>query len=283
MANAQRFSAGDGVELVWDEQGESTGHPTLVLVHGYTGSALDFAEGAPALAVHRRVITIDQRGHGRSTKTGTLDGYSIEQLSDDLIAFLQAHGDGPVDLLGHSMGGRVVLGAALTRPDLVNSLILMDTSAWSFIPENEKVRSLVAKFMDGLDPTRGVPDPKRFDLGGPEGALIEAIVPEHLRASRDQSFAAMDPYAIKALGVAILGSEGSVSYRGRLGDVKVPTTFLVGEHDHPMVDQAEEHVSALADGRLALIAGAYHSPQLTHQAEWLAAVEGHLARAGARA
>ncbi|HEX3794289.1 MAG TPA: alpha/beta hydrolase [Acidimicrobiales bacterium] len=277
---AHRFKAGDGVELVWDELGEpqKEGHPTLVLVHGYTGSALDFAEVAPELAQHRRVVTIDQRGHGRSTKNGTLEGYSIEQLSTDLTAFLDAHGDGPVDLLGHSMGGRVVLGTALARPDLVNSLILMDTSAWSFVPDNEKIRAGLATFMDRLDPSRGVPDPKTFDLGGPEADLILAVAPEHLR-ERDRNFLGMDPYAIKALGMAILGSEGSVSYRERLGEIKVPATFLVGEHDHPMVDQAAEHVTSLSDGHLALIPGAYHSPQLTHRTEWLAAIEGHLAGA----
>ena len=48
---------------------------------------------------------LDQRGHGHSTKTGTLEGYSVDQLSRDLAAFLEAVGGGPVDLLGHSMGG----------------------------------------------------------------------------------------------------------------------------------------------------------------------------------
>ena len=56
------------------------------------------------------MVTLDQRGHGHSTKTGHLEGYTIDQLSADLAAFLEAVGEGPVDLLGHSMGGRVVMG-----------------------------------------------------------------------------------------------------------------------------------------------------------------------------
>src|SRR5271167_4951441 len=99
----------NSVELQWSERGSSpAGTPTLVLCHGYTGSSHDFALDFDALAANRRVITLDQRGHGHSTKTGQLDGYTIEQLSADLAALLEAEGDGPVDLLGHSMGGRVV-------------------------------------------------------------------------------------------------------------------------------------------------------------------------------
>ena len=93
------------------------------------------------LARRRRVVTYDHRGHGYSTKVGSLDGYTIQQLADDLAAFLDAVGGGPVDLLGHSMGGRVVMTMVLERPDLVRSLILMDTSAWSFQPPDEEIRS----------------------------------------------------------------------------------------------------------------------------------------------
>src|SRR5271157_3434474 len=122
----------NGVDLPWEERGSSPeGTPTLVLVHGFTGSSHDFALEVDALAVRRRVVTLDQRGHGHSTRSGVLDGYTIEQLVADLVAFLEAVGGGPVDLLGHSMGGRVALGTVLSRPDVVSSLILMDTSAWS--------------------------------------------------------------------------------------------------------------------------------------------------------
>ena len=142
-----------GVDLAWSERGSSpAGTPTLVLCHGYTGSSHDFALEVDALAADRRVITLDQRGHGRSTKTGKLDGYTIEQLSADLAALLEAEGHGPVDLLGHSMGGRVVMGVVLARPDLVRSLILMDTSAWSFLPPDKEIRDLVHGFMHRSTP-----------------------------------------------------------------------------------------------------------------------------------
>ena len=264
----------NGVELAWDEWGPPGSGPTLVLCHGYTGSALDFSLQVDALSQTRRVVTLDQRGHGRSTKTEDVSTYTIDQLVADLVAFLESVGEGPVDLLGHSMGGRVALGVVLARPDLIHSLILMDTSAWSFIPPDEGVAQLVEAYMTGFDPTRGVPTTLNF--GGPEDALIEAATPDVWRKEKEQSFAGMDAYAIKALGSALL-VEGGGSVRARLGEIGCSTTVLVGSHDHPLVDQAPELAAEVAHGHLVVIDGAYHSPQLTHPVEWRAAVEGHLA------
>jgi pimeloyl-ACP methyl ester carboxylesterase len=275
-ASTERFHT-HGVDLAWSERGSSpAGTPTLVLCHGYTGSSHDFALQIDALARDRRVLTLDQRGHGHSTKTGHLDGYTIEQLSADLAALLEAQGDGPVDLLGHSMGGRVVMGVALSRPDLVRSLILMDTSAWSFLPLDKEIRDLVQGFMHTFDPSNGMPG--TLSMGGPEDKLIEAATPERWREEKDAIFAAMDPYAVKALGVALMGDAAAddTSLRASLPATACPTTVIVGQRDHPLVDQAPSLASEVANGRFTVIAGAYHSPQLTHAAEWRAAVEDHL-------
>ena len=157
----------NGVDLAWSERGQQPGGDAdpraLPRLHG---PSHDFALEVDALATDRRVVTLDQRGHGHSTKTGHLEGYTIEQLSADLAAFFEAVGEGPVDLLGHSMGGRVVMGVALARPDLVHSLILMDTSAWSFLPPDEEIRALVHGFINSFDPAGGMP--ATLSMGGPE-------------------------------------------------------------------------------------------------------------------
>ena len=61
--------------------------------------------------------------------------------------------------------------------------------------------------------------------------------------------------------------------RPRLGEITVPVTVIVGSEDHPLVDQAPDLAAEVGDGELVVIEGAYHSPQLTHSAEWLAAIE----------
>jgi pimeloyl-ACP methyl ester carboxylesterase len=262
----------NGVELAWGEWGEG---PTLVLCHGFSGSAHDFDLRLPRLSRTGRVVTLDQRGHGRSTKCGQLDPYRIEQLAEDLAAFLGAVGGGPVDLLGHSMGGRVVLEVALEHPELVRSLILMDTSAWSFEVADDAIREMLVGFFASYDPTQGLPD---FSvMSGPEDPLIEAATDPQWRERKEALLAEFDPYALVALGHALFSSSVA-SRRDRLGEITRPVTVIAGEHDHPFVDQAPELAAEVADGDLVVIAGAYHSPQLTHPEEWAAAVEAHLGR-----
>jgi pimeloyl-ACP methyl ester carboxylesterase len=103
----ERFEV-DGVELAWDRWGPDDGTP-LVLCHGYSGSADDFALNIPDLARTRRVLALDHRGHGRSTKTHDGASYGLDRLAADLTTWLTTGAGRPVDLLGHSMGGRIVL------------------------------------------------------------------------------------------------------------------------------------------------------------------------------
>ena len=270
----------NGVDLVWSERGSGTeATPAFVLCHGFTGSAHDFALVVDDLAAAppgRRVVTLDQRGHGHATVTSSLRGYTIDQLVADLTAFIEKVGGGPVDLLGHSMGGRVALGVVLSRPDLVSSLILMDTSAWSFVPPDEGVRAMVHSWMTAFDPAQGMP--ASLSLGSPEDLLIEQTTPAEWRQEKDTIFAGMDAYAVKGLGSALLTdrADGLVSLRPELSAIACPTTVVVGQRDHPLVDQAPDLAAEVANGRLSVIAGAYHSPQLTHRGAWLEAVQAHL-------
>jgi 2-succinyl-6-hydroxy-2,4-cyclohexadiene-1-carboxylate synthase len=259
-------------ELVWHEYGAG---PTLVLCHGYTGSSLDFVLQVDALAeeTHRRVVTLDLRGHGQSPQYGDLESYSIQLLADDLIALLDKVGNGPVDLLGHSMGGQVALHTVLQRPDLINSLILMDTSAWSFKQPDEGIAAMVAKAIEKFDPAKGMPKSMAFE--SPETALIAAHVPTEWQEEKDASVAGMDPYAAKALGMELL-SDGVTSIRPRLSEIAHTTTVLVGQNDHPLVDQAPDLTAELPNATLTVIEGAYHSPQLTHPDQWRAAIVEHL-------
>ncbi len=112
------------MDLAWDSWGPERGTP-LVLGHGFSGSSHDFALQVAHLTHDRPVISFDHRGHGLSTKTKDLASYSIEQLSDDLAQLIAIAANGPVHLLGHSMGGIVSLGVALRRPDLLKSLMVV--------------------------------------------------------------------------------------------------------------------------------------------------------------
>ena len=107
--------------------------------------------------------------------------------------------------------------------------------------------------------------PAALSLGGPEDVLIAAAVPPEWQKQKDAIFTGMDAYAVKALGSALWTEipDGPGSLRSRLPSITCPTTVVVGEHDHPLVEQAPKLAAEVADGRLTVIEGAYHSPQLT--------------------
>jgi pimeloyl-ACP methyl ester carboxylesterase len=264
----------NGVELAWDQWGDDETRPPLVLCHGFVGSSFDFSLQIDSLAADRRVVAVDHRGHGLSTKTHDEATYTVAQLTDDFVSFVENAAGAPVDLLGHSLGGRIALGAVLQRPDLVRSLVLMDTTAWSFTPADPQMQEMMRSFIENFDPAGGMPDPNLME--GPEDVLVRERTPQSWQARKLELFNGFDPYAFKALGTELFTS-AKLSVRDRLPEIVCPVTVLVGENDHPFVDQAPELVAEVARGRLAVIDGAYHSPQLTHPAEWLSAVSEHLA------
>ena len=88
-----------GMSLRYQEVGE--GKP-LVMLHGWLQSAAEFKHQVSVLAENRRVIALDQSGHGESDKPA--GGYRIAHLTADLRETLIALDFLDVDLLGHSMG-----------------------------------------------------------------------------------------------------------------------------------------------------------------------------------
>lgn len=123
------FQTHDGAQLNVVESG--SGPETLVLLHGLLFSQRMFDAQVEALGARFRCIRMDFRGQGDSEVTKS--GYDLDTLADDVIALIESlDGDGPsrpVHLLGFSMGGMVALRVALKRPDLLRSLVLMNTSA----------------------------------------------------------------------------------------------------------------------------------------------------------
>ncbi len=123
----------DGIRLHVEIDGDQQAPVTVVLCHGYTLSGESWKYQRAALASHARVVTFDQRGHGRSDR-GALRRLTIDQLGADLFAVLeQTAPRGPVVLVGHSMGGMAILALAEQHPELFGDRIvgtaLLTTSA----------------------------------------------------------------------------------------------------------------------------------------------------------
>jgi pimeloyl-ACP methyl ester carboxylesterase len=103
-----------------------SGEP-LVLVHGLADDHRAWRKVLPWLALGHRVVAYDLRGHGE-TSLGGADG-TLAQLGEDLVALLDALELGRVDLCGFSLGGTIVMRAAIDHPERVNRLLPTATSS----------------------------------------------------------------------------------------------------------------------------------------------------------
>ncbi|MFJ2863384.1 alpha/beta fold hydrolase [Kitasatospora sp. NPDC087314] len=111
--------------IAYRESGPVDG-PPLVLLHALGERATDWDAVLPALAPGHHVYALDLRGHGDSGRTTP---YGLEEMRDDVLAFLDALGLARVDLVGHSMGGAVGYLVAQARPERIDRLVLEDIPA----------------------------------------------------------------------------------------------------------------------------------------------------------
>jgi esterase len=99
--------------------------PDLVLLHGYTGHARSWDAFAEAMTDRYRVLAVDQRGHGE-TAWAPADRYGVDDMADDLAAFVKALGLKGFSLLGLSMGGMVAMEYAGRRPPELAAVVIVD-------------------------------------------------------------------------------------------------------------------------------------------------------------
>lgn len=119
-----QFATVNGYPLAYVEAGVRL--PALVLVHGSMSDLRAFQFQVPALARSARTVSLSLRHFHPERWDGLGSGFSVEQHAEDVAAFVEARGLGPVHLLGHSRGGAVALQMALRHPRLVRTLILAD-------------------------------------------------------------------------------------------------------------------------------------------------------------
>lgn len=108
----------------------------VVLLHGLFGAARNLGAVQRALAARFRVIALDLRNHGASQHAADMD-YPV--MAADVLETLSALDALPAALVGHSMGGKTAMLAALTRPDAVSRLLVADIAPVQYVHGNERV------------------------------------------------------------------------------------------------------------------------------------------------
>ncbi len=114
---------------------------SLVLLHGLFGSARNFGAVQRQFAHGHRVIALDLRNHGASPHDGDMR-YSI--MAADVLQTLDRLAALPATLLGHSMGGKVAMQAALVQPDAIARLIVADIAPVAYPPHYRAIAAAMA-------------------------------------------------------------------------------------------------------------------------------------------
>jgi pimeloyl-ACP methyl ester carboxylesterase len=116
----------DGETLAYITMGNPNGTP-VVLVHGYTDNARDWVPLIPYLSKSFRLIVVDLRGHGRSSKPDCC--YTLPDFAYDIVLLLDSLRIRRADIVGHSLGSMVAQVYAEDWPERTNKVVLISSSS----------------------------------------------------------------------------------------------------------------------------------------------------------
>jgi len=216
----------DDVEIAFLDEGE--GEP-IVLVHGFASNKevnWVYPGWVTTLTrTGRRVIALDNRGHGKSTKLYDPAAYRSSIMAEDLRALIDHLGIPRADVMGYSLGARIAAFLALAHPQRVRSAVF---------------GGLGIHLVEGTGPpetiARALEAPGRDDVSDPTGHTYRV-------------FAEKTHSDLRALAACIKGAHQTLS-REEAGRIAVPVLVAVGGND--AVAGSAEALAALIPGAQAL-------------------------------
>jgi len=244
----------NGIEINYAIEGEG---PVVTFSHSLGCNLSMWDAQAAALRGRYRVLRFDTRGHGQSGAPA--GAYTLEQLAEDVHGLLGGLGIARTHFVGLSMGGMIGQIFALTYPEMVQSLVLCDTTsrypAAAAPVWQDRIKTVEAKGMEPLvEPTLGrwftAPfRARRPDLMGQVGAMI--------RATPAQGY------------VGCCHAIPKINATDRLGAVACPALVIVGEEDPGTpVEMARDIHAALPSAELAILRSASHLSNLEQPEEF---------------
>ena len=229
------------------------GEPVLLL-HGLGSSTEDWEAQVAQLSRRRQVITCDVRGHGRTSKPR--GGYTIKQFADDAAALLEFVGGGPAHIVGLSMGGCIAFQLALDRPDLVRSLVIVNSGP-EMILRTWRQR-LTIRMRDVIVRVSGMR--KMGEVLAPR--LLPGDDKADLRALFVERWARNDGRAYLAALHAMIGW----TVTARLGEIRCPTLVIASEFDYTPTAAKAAFVERIRGATMVEIPNAHHAVPIENPA-----------------
>jgi pimeloyl-ACP methyl ester carboxylesterase len=245
----------NGIDIRFEDSGGDG--PPVLFSHGFLMDHTMFDEQVAALGSDYRCIRWDERGFGDTPAPGP---FSYWDSAADAIGLLDHLGIDRAVFVGMSQGGFLSLRAALTAPDRVRALVLIDSAA--DVDDAETIagyEQMFAGIEHGSDEDRaGIFAVVAAMILGDE-QLAQAWIPKW------HALAAQEMDGLRATVGALLERD---DVSDRLAEITCPTLIVHGTADQAIsIDRAEATCSALPDCRgIERVDGAAHAPNMTHPA-----------------
>lgn len=245
--------------------------PALVMLHGFTGSAVGWGLHLDALAAYGlRVIAFDLPGHGQSDAPADPRRYAIERCQQDILSALRELGvsEGQAVLFGYSMGGRIALYSAFSG--FFRALVLESASPGLDDPiEREKRRSDDEELATSIERYGVEAFVARWEKL-PLFASQHALAPKVRKALRTQRLNNRASGLAQSLRGAGTGVQPSLF--PRLPQLRIPVLLIAGELDAKFTAIATSMAQALPQAQLRIIPGAGHAVHLERPREFVSLV-----------
>lgn len=225
------------------------GEPIL-FIHGLGSSGRDWHNQVEFFSKQYQVITVDLRGHGQSSKPP--GPYSMLLFAADTVDLITSLGISPCHVVGISLGGMIAFQLAASRPDLVNSMVIVNSRPEFIIRTFTEYiqlwqRDLIARLL-GMR-TEGKMVSKR---------LFPKLEQEALRKELVQHWAENDSRAYRESMHARVGW----SVVGQLGSINIPTLVVAAEEDFTPLSYKEAYVTQMPQADMAVIPDSRHATPL---------------------
>lgn len=241
------------------------GEPVL-FIHGLGSSADDWEMQAPFFSKQFRTIAFDLRGHGQSQKPK--GPYSMSLFAKDAAELIKSLGVGSVHTVGISLGGMIAFQLAVDSPELVKSLVIVNSSPEAVVRAmadrwNVFLRFAIARLL-GMRKMGEVLS-KRLFPKDEQTSLREMFV---------ERWATNDVRAYSDTLRAIVGW----SVADRIGEIKAPTLVVAADQDYTSVSSKKAFVSNMRNAELIVIEDSRHAVPVEKPDEFNRVVFGFLSR-----
>lgn len=273
MSFIERTVKVNGITLHYLDWGPPAA-PPVVLLHGITGHARVWDHLAERLVPGRRVLALDQRGHGDSDPAPD-DDYRVATMADDVAAFAGSLQLDRFALLGHSMGGRIAIQYAAAHAARLERLVIVDIGPDIALAGLQRVRDMMAQSPERIESEEWAVDYIRRANPLQDLDLLRQRVRHGLKRRPDGELTWK--YAKGLRDMMRTGRRDEVDLWEPLPRIPCPTLVVRGaESDILSSEVAKKMTERLPDGRLVEIPGAGHTVPADRPDDFVRHVRGFL-------